>query len=607
MHYPLPHLTDCQQIHDETTISRRIHSRATGGTGTGIAIVDATDPQWRAIYCNETFERISGYSRAETIGGTCPLLDKIRTETQRLVPTDREIEADGDTRSVLKNYRKDGSAFWSEMTVSPVRDARGKLIQYAIALNEIGDRLEPLSLCRTLAQNLPNGAAFLFDQSLQTIFAEGPELEKLQLSPEMREGKSFLGGLPREIGDAIASNCVAAIAGQTTVAEIPYGDRIYEWQAFPIRNLSGEIWGGLSLAQNITERKQLLEALHRSQASLQEKLTQLQTVERELQQAHAQLIQSEKMSALGQLVAGVAHEINNPVNFITGNLEHARQYIDDLLDILQLYQQKYPNPKPEIVTLSEAIDIEFLVEDLPKLVSSMQIGADRIREIVLSLRNFSRVDECAVKAVDIHECIDSTLLILHNRLKGRSNHSEIQVIKNYGDLPLVECYPGQLNQVLMNLLSNAIDALDEENELRSPEQMELEPSTIEITTELYQPKSFGVNGRDAPPAIEVVVDSELDEKLHKNFLEMDAVVIRIADNGPGIAESVKKQLFTPFVTTKPVGKGTGLGLSIGHHIVEEKHGGKLLCFSELGKGTEFAIAIPLEQNAERSERSNCSR
>ncbi|KAF3890923.1 PAS domain S-box protein [Tolypothrix bouteillei VB521301] len=287
-----------------------------------------------------------------------------------------------------------------------------------------------------------------------------------------------------------------------------------------------------------------------------------------LQETQAQLIQHEKMSSLGQLVAGVAHEINNPVSFIHGNITHASEYIQDLLELLKLYHQHYPYPAPEIQSFCKEIEIEFLADDLGKILSSMKIGTNRIREIVLSLRNFSRLDEAAKKPVDIHEGIENTLLILQHRLQ--SSKCCISIVKQYGDLPLVDCYPGQLNQVFMNILTNAIDALEEglgraEFPLESGDNRdsELRVPTIYIST------AVGSN----------------------NF-----ALIQIVDNGFGMTEDTRKRLFDPFFTTKPVGKGTGLGLSISYQIIVEKHGGSLKCISEPGKGTEFLIQIPISSN-----------
>lgn len=293
---------------------------------------------------------------------------------------------------------------------------------------------------------------------------------------------------------------------------------------------------------------------------VEERTAELTKAMYDLQKAQLQLVQKEKMSTLGQLVAGVAHEINNPINFIAVNLTHAEKYIEDLLKHLHLYQQEFPDPGAEIVGHAEEIDLDFLVEDLPSLVASMQTGTNRINQISVSLRIFSRADTSAKVAVNIHEGIDSTLMILKHRLKANENRPAIEIIKDYGNLPLVKCYAGQLNQVFMNLLSNAIDAFDEYSQAYSYAELELNPSTIAIGTE--------VNAKE------------------------QQILIRIHDNGPGMLPEAQAHLFEPLFTTKPLGKGTGLGLSISHQIVVEKHGGKLTCNSVPGKGVEFVIALP---------------
>lgn len=277
----------------------------------------------------------------------------------------------------------------------------------------------------------------------------------------------------------------------------------------------------------------------------------------ELKQTQSQLIQSEKMSSLGQLVAGVAHEINNPVNFIYGNIRHTSEYVQDLMTLLESYRKNYPQPEEEIEEISEDIDLDFLIEDLPKMLDSMKLGADRIRHIVLSLRNFSRLDQAEMKPVDIHEGIDGTLLILQYRLKPKAERGEIYVVKDYGDLPLIECYAGQLNQVFMNLISNGIDALEEKIERGSCDR-----PTVEIRTQM---------------------------------ISEERVFISISDNGCGIPPQVLNRIFEPFFTTKPVGIGTGLGLSISRQIIVEKHGGKFECISEVDRGTQFIIEIPRHQ------------
>jgi signal transduction histidine kinase len=269
-------------------------------------------------------------------------------------------------------------------------------------------------------------------------------------------------------------------------------------------------------------------------------------------------------------VAGVAHEINNPSTFIHGNLYHAEQYTQDLLDLLRLYREHNPAPTVEMLTVSKDIDLEFLQDDLPKLLASMRVGAERIREIVRSLRSFSRLDEAEVKDVNVHEGIDSTLMILHNRLKAKLDYPAIQVVKEYGNLPQIECYAGQLNQVFMNILSNAIDALDEQNQQRSIADITAHPSTVTIRTET---------------------------------IDRQTVAIHIADNGPGIPEAVQKRLFDPFFTTKAVGKGTGMGMSISHQVIE-RHKGRLKCISSPGRGAEFVIEIPIRQTCKELRQSS---
>ncbi len=285
----------------------------------------------------------------------------------------------------------------------------------------------------------------------------------------------------------------------------------------------------------------------------------LQNLNRQLQQSQFRLMQAEKISSLGQLVAGVAHEVNNPVNFIAGNLEHSNCYIEELTNLINLYQKHLPLPPEEIKNKIEEIDLDFLLEDLPKMITSMNLGIERISDIMQSLRKFSRRDATQKKTTDIHQGINTTLMILSHRLKANKIHPKIEVVKEYGDLPEVECYPGQLNQVFMNLLSNAIDVFEEGIE----------------TDKCFIPQI------------------RIKTEFINNNSEKNIIKIIIADNGYGMSEEVRSKLFDAFFTTKPEGKGTGLGLSISYQIITDTHGGTLECFSEEGEGTEFAIHIPI--------------
>ncbi|BAY87356.1 ATPase, histidine kinase-, DNA gyrase B-, and HSP90-like domain protein [Calothrix parasitica NIES-267] len=295
--------------------------------------------------------------------------------------------------------------------------------------------------------------------------------------------------------------------------------------------------------------KKVITELGESKLVLEQRSQALQDLLQNLQAMQAQLVESEKMSALGVMVAGVAHEINNPIGFIYGNLNHVSEYAEDLFKLLEFYQKSCSNPISELEPEIEAIELDFIKEDFPKLLNSMKIGAERIKQIILSLRNFSRLDEAEIKDVDIHDGLDSTLMILQNQFKSQSHHSGIKIIKEYDKLPRLECYAGQLNQVFMNIIVNAIDALEK------------------------------------VPNPQIKISTESQENL---------AIIKIADNGMGINPEVQQKIFNPFFTTKPVGKGTGLGLSTSYKIIVDKHQGKLECHSNPGIGTEFLIALPLK-------------
>ncbi len=424
-----------------------LYDRAMAATSTGIVISDATKPGHPIAYCNPAFEKITGYQRQEILGKNTRFLQGIDTDPEVLEIIRKALQNESECQVILKNYRKDGIAFWNALSISPVRDSTGKLTHF------------------------------------------------------------------------------------------------------------------IGVQRDITERQKAEQDLQKSEVQSREQATKLATALNELKDTHTQLVQSEKMSSLGLLIAGVAHEINNPIGFIYSNLTHLENYAGDLLHILKLYEEHYPEPVVEIQAEKEMMEIDFVAQDLPQILSSMNVGIERISQIVKSLRNFSRHDNSEMKPVNLHEGIDSTLLILNHRLKGNGEMPPIQIVKKYGDLPAVECFSGPINQVFMNILSNAIDALDDWDERRGFPAIRDNPTQIKIST-------------------------KVDEC---NFAE-----IKITDNGPGMTDEVKQHIFDTFFTTKPIGKGTGMGLSISHQIVVEKHKGELDCISELGKGTEFIIRIAIE-------------
>ncbi len=345
-----------------------------------------------------------------------------------------------------------------------------------------------------------------------------------------------------------------------------------QWYNIPLVTREGYVVGVTSMVEDISDRRRAELALQQAKqdlemrvaertATLEELVRQLreqalvaESTLKDLQQAQAQLVQSEKMTSLGQLVAGIAHEINNPTSFIYGNIKHAYEYSQALFDVIAAYQSEYPQPALTVQTLIESVDLDFLQQDFYKLLNSIAVGAERIQTIVQSLRTFARTDEAEVKPVDLNEGIDSTLLLLQHRLNLQQHRPAIQVIKYYGQLPKLECYAGQMNQVFMNLLSNAIDALEARNDLRKD-------------------------------ALKIHIRTELTQK--------NAIKIQIADNGAGIAADLQSRIFDPFFTTKPIGAGTGMGLSTSYQIITERHNGTLHCTSTVNQGSVFIIEIPV--------------
>ncbi len=368
------------------------------------------------------------------------------------------------------------------------------------------------------------------------------------------------------------------LSGEPRISGLEYRvqqpDKTYRWHTSnlaTVKDIDGNILYCIGIARDITVRKQL-------EAQLRQQASDLETTLHSLKQAQTKLVQHEKMSSLGQMVAGVAHEINNPISFIHGNLSHAEIYTKNLLRAIALYQQQYPEPPQEITEELNHLDLEFLQDDMLKLFRSMRTGTERIREIVKSLRTFSRLHEANLKIVDIHEGIEGTLMILQSRLSVKPKRAPIEVIKTFGNLPPIACYSGQLNQVLMNIIGNAIDAIDASF------------AHVAITS---TPK---VSIFGSPPSIPQPSNPGQLGKIHirTEVVDNQWVVIHIADNGVGMPEDVRQKVFDPFFTTKPVGQGKGLGLSISYQAIVQTHGGELTCTSVPGEGSEFTIKIPIE-------------
>ncbi|MEG3844079.1 PAS domain S-box protein [Microcoleus sp. herbarium14] len=534
-----------------------------------------TFAEGKFLEVNDSFLSALGYFREEVINHTVPELN-IWVKPQDRLDFRQSLQEQGVVRSQECEFRmKSGSVVVCLLSAELI-NLEGELCMLAV-MTDITDRKHAEEALResqralsTLMSNLP-GMAYRFrndpDRSMEFV-SEGC-YQLAGYSPE-----EFIG--TREVSIAklthpddrdVLWNAVQVALQENRPYQLNYritdknGEVKWVWeQGLGVFSDTGELIALEGLITDISEQKRSEAALVRSQTELTQQKIQLENTLHELQQTQAVLIHTEKMSTLGQMVAGVAHEINNPVSSVCGNLVHVGHYTEDLLDLIDMYQQHCPQPPASIQDKIEDIELEFLLEDLPKAMSSMQIGADRIREIVRSLRTFSRKDDSQMSKVNLHEGIEGTLLILQSRLKARGNYPEIAVIKDYGNLPLVECYSGKINQVFMNLIGNAIDAIEEYNEGRSVAEAKASRSKIKIRTEVQNSNA----------------------------------VIRISDNGPGMPEEVCQQLFEAFFTTKPADKGTGLGLSISYKVVEE-HGGKLSCVSAPGQGAEFIIEMPIEQ------------
>ncbi|WP_414529167.1 sensor histidine kinase [Nodularia chucula] len=339
--------------------------------------------------------------------------------------------------------------------------------------------------------------------------------------------------------------------------------------------LSRQVISQLELKINLEKLTRNVTQLQETEKNLHGTNKQLTKLVDKLRQTQVQLILREKMSSLGNMVGGIAHEINNPVNFIHANLGYLKTTFQELVHLLSLYQKHYPHPHPEIKAQADTIDMQFLIKDLPKIFASMEMGSNRITKIIVSLRNFARLDESEKKIVDIHEGIDNTLLILQHRLNATTIYQEIQIIKEYGNLPEIECYPAELNQTFMNILNNAIDAL----------------------VHLRVANSNNINSQPDEIHHQKLPDVKPKIRIRTEISRENYTLVRIYDNGIGIPEAIQKRIFDPFFTTKAIGKGTGLGLSISYQIIVKKHGGNLKYKTKLGNGTEFFIEIPVKVNS----------
>ncbi|MEG4998217.1 PAS domain-containing sensor histidine kinase [Microcoleus sp. B4-D4] len=527
------------------------------------------------IEVNDSFLSMTGYSLAETISHTVDDLN-IWVKPEDRVNFRRIVQEKYVVRNQECEFRvKSGSVVVCLLSAELI-NLEGELCMLGV-MTDITDRKRAEEALResqralaTLMSNLP-GMAYRFrndaDRSMEFVSEGCYQLSGYSPEEFIGTRQISLSELTHPDDREIFCNAVEVALQENRPYQLNYritsknGELKWVWeQGLGVYSDSGELIALEGLITDISEQKRSEEALRQSQTELTQQKLQLEDTLHELQQTQAVLIHTEKMSTLGQMVAGVAHEINNPVNSVCGNLVHVGHYTEDLLNLIDMYQRHCPQPPALIQNKIEEVELEFLLEDLPKAMSSMQIGADRIREIVRSLRNFSRKDDSQMSKVNLHEGIEGTLLILQSRLRAHGNYPEITVIKDYGNLPLVECYSGKINQVFMNLIGNAIDAIEEYNAGRSVEEAQATRSKIKIRTEVQNSNA----------------------------------VIRISDNGPGMPEEVCQQLFEAFFTTKPADKGTGLGLSISYKVVRE-HGGTLSCVSALGQGAEFIIEMPMEQ------------
>lgn len=569
------HLQDLtQQIQRQKDLLESVFNESTDA----IFLVDSetdliSDCNQRAV---ELFEATS---KDELVNIERRMLQKHSFASEEPSSVHQEIEIKGFWSRELEFVTKKGNLFWGNLAAKQINMA-GQNINL-VRLTDITERklaeekLRKSQASLAVAQRVANVGNWEFDVLTQEIICSQEMCRICGINPS--DSRTSLAECLRRIYADDRDNWHNTVRQALRDGKpyqfdfriiLPNGVvRYVEARGEGVVNEDGQVIKLFGTILDVTERKQ-------AELREQEKSQQLELALNELKHTQARLIQTEKMSSLGRMVAGIAHEINNPVSFIQGNIAPAYEYFQDLLRLVELYQQTYPHPTAKIKDLLQEIEFDFLAKDWSKLMKSMQVGAERIRQIVLSLRNFSRLDEKELKAVDIHQGIDNTLLILQHRLKAVGTRQEIQVIKNYGQIPKVTCYASQLNQVFMNLLSNGIDAL-----AAKPEQR-----VITISTEVR--KGSATKEQSLVP---------LQDQNHGDISPSQPIslFIRIADNGTGMSQEVQQKIFDPFFTTKPVGNGTGLGLCISHQIVVEKHNGQLSCISVPGQGTEMIVEIPL--------------
>ncbi len=540
----------------------------------GLFVVNVT-PEGEMVMAtvNPVIEAWTGLKTADLCGKTpevafgAEIGSRIRGKYQQCIDV-------GESIAYEEYVPFNGRDSWSQTTLTPMRDSSGRiyrLIGTAINITEQKRAEQKLerqaeiltSILNTMSEGIivadTNGNFLITNPAAEEMFGN-------TFSEVRPEGWSSHFGLflpdqktpfPMEKLPLFRSLNGESVSHEEMFVrheQAPDG-RWVSINARPLRDAGGMLQGGVIVCRDITGRKA-------SELIQQQQTEKLRTAIQTLKRTQSQLVQNEKMSSLGQLVAGVAHEINNPVNFIYGNLIHIDEYAQDLSEVVMAYQEHYPEPAADLAELIEEKDVEFLLSDLPQMITSMKVGSQRIREIVDSLRTFSRLDEAECKDVDLHESLDSTLMILQHRIKAKPDRPAITVVKQYEDLPAIECYSGQLNQVFMNVLANAIDALDEHY----------------------------AKGEDRAWRGEIAIATHLIKEGDRPMVQ-----ISIRDNGPGIPKEIRSKIFDPFFTTKAIGKGTGLGMSISYQIITEKHKGMISCQSKPGQGAEFVITIPVQQ------------